>query len=363
MNGVIGMTSLLLNSRLSAEQLELVETIRLSGDTLLNIINDILDFSKAESGGFAIEESEFSLIDCLESVTMLLKTRAAEKGVGLAVHLAAGTPGVVVGDVTRLRQILVNLIGNAVKFTERGNVTVNVHAEQTKGDRFALHFAVADTGIGIPPEAIERLFRPFSQADASTTRRYGGTGLGLAISKRLAELMGGAMSVESIDAVGSTFRFHVVVKTSEGLHTRATRGREAQGGRARTPALHVGGVLIADDNAINQKVAMRMLQFLGLRADAVGDGAAAVSAVERGGYRVVLMDVHMPEVDGLAATRAIRALPSIEQPWIIALTANAMPGDRSACLAAGMNDYLAKPLKVDDLRSALARAAAVPVAA
>jgi PAS domain S-box-containing protein len=365
MNGVIGMTSLLLNSALNAEQREFIETIRFSGDTLLNLINDILDFSKAESDSFEVEKAEFVLRDCIESVVMLLKPRAAEKGLSLHCEIGAGTPEAVVGDAARLRQVLVNLVGNAVKFTEHGRVDLRVSAEPGSGTGIVLHFAVADTGIGIAPEAMPRLFRPFSQADASTTRRYGGTGLGLAISKRLTELMGGTMVVESEPRRGSTFRFTIKVDPLDrdgAPKDVPPTARNATSFRMPPSTAQADRVLLAEDNAVNRKVALHMLKRLGYRADVATNGAEAVAALRQHSYDIVLMDVHMPVMDGLEATRQIRR-EGFEQPWVIAITANAMPGDRASCLRAGMNDYLTKPLKIDELASTLSRRHQAHVAA
>jgi len=488
MNGVIGMASLLLNTALTAEQNEFVETIRQSGDTLLGIINDILDFSKIESGRLDLEHEEFAVRDCIEGALDLLAPRAAEKDLDLLCEIADGTPAFVRGDITRLRQILVNLLGNAVKFTEKGEVLLSLHTAPAAVGRVTLHFAVSDTGIGIPPEAMSRLFQSFSQVDASTTRRYGGTGLGLVISRRLTEIMGGTMSVESTPGRGSTFRFHVSVETAPNrplvhagpppvslagrrlliVDDNATNRRiltklaqawqlvpvafasgpealaclregecfdvaildmqmpemdgamlarairELRGpaelplvlltsfghydasaepklfahclakpakpgqifdvlarlcGRDLLPAVacvspqaEIGftqreRVLLAEDNSVNQKVALRMLTRLGYRADLAANGIEVLEAVRRQPYDIILMDVHMPDMDGLDATRRLRAEPPAGvRPWIVALTANAMQGDREACLAAGMDDYISKPVKLPELAAALSQA-------
>ncbi|MBA3850076.1 MAG: hypothetical protein C0502_08775 [Opitutus sp.] len=499
MNGVIGMTSLLLDSPLSREQREFAETIRASGDALLTIINDILDFSKIESGRMELEQAEFSLRDCLEGALDVLATRAAEKRLDLLYEIADGCPGSVRGDATRLRQIVINLLGNAIKFTSRGEVVLSVENQPAADGQVDLLFAVRDTGIGIPPEGIGRLFQSFSQVDASTTRKYGGTGLGLAISKRLAELMGGRMWVESEVGRGSTFFFTVrlavvasrprpflvnVRASLDGRHLLMVddnptnlrilgelargwgmvvhgftepagalealrRGQHfdlavldmqmpgmdghmlaqeirqlvsaeelplvllssigqrnygglfaanltkpvkpsqlldvltrvwAAGGavspsaapmavappQAAAAAAPAGEpetgvrILLAEDNPVNQKVALHMLRNLGLRADVVANGLEVLEAVRRQRYDIILLDVQMPEMDGLeTAANLVRAYPAAAvRPWMIALTANAMQGDRDQCLAAGMDDYLAKPIKVPDLVGALDRARA-----
>jgi CheY-like chemotaxis protein len=244
------------------------------------------------------------------------------------------TPEAVVGDVTRLRQILLNLLSGALKFTEQGEVVLSVDSRPLDDAGYELHFAVRDTGIGISPDRIHRLFQSFSQLDPSTTRKYGGTGLGLAISKRLAELMGASMEVTSEVSVGTTFRFTAVVEVA----ARAVRTPVAPAPAAAAPAtpLHGMRVLLAEDNAVNQKLALRLLERMGLRADVVGNGREVLDALSRQRYDVVLMDVQMPELDGVEATRHIRERqPGQDGPWIIAMTANAMQGDREAYLAAG----------------------------
>ncbi len=494
MNGVIGMTSLLLDSNLSAEQRDYAETIRHSGDALLTIINDILDFSKIESGRLELESTEFGLRQCVDGALDLLAPKAAEKGLDLLFDLDPAVPASVRGDPTRLRQILVNLIGNAVKFTDRGEVVLSIRARPATGAQVELAFAVRDTGIGITRDGMERLFQSFSQVDASTSRRFGGTGLGLVISKRLAEMMGGTMKVESEPDRGSTFHFTIVVEPVEdtgrgiplparhqvagrhllvvddnatnrrivadtvrawGMHvTAASSGAEALallrerpfdvaivdlqmpqmdgltlareirntphgtalpllllsslGGRedikdtalfaavlakpakpeqllAALAAIFEGAVsaapiftsvfptlnvaeptrpervLVAEDNAVNQKVALLMLGKLGFRADVAGDGREVIEALLRQHYDIVMMDVQMPEMDGLEASAEIcRTWPQRnDRPWIIAVTANAMESDREACFAAGMDDYISKPIIVEELSAALERACAV----
>ena len=497
MNGVIAMTGLLLDTKLTAEQREFTETIRNSGNALLAIINDILDFSKIESGKLTLETQPFNLRECVEDSLDLLAANAAQKGLDLVSHMDDDVPEMVVGDVTRARQILVNLVGNAVKFTHKGEVAVHVRHAKGEDDAPALaenfglpvmlQFSVRDTGIGIADDKLDQLFKSFSQVDASTTRHYGGTGLGLAISKNLAQLMGGAMWVTSVAGKGSTFHFTLSVqpapgKTPErppqlrglttllvdknttqrhslssqfarwGLNVKEASGSaealewiqgggrfhlavidrslpeingvalgkeirkfgglekvplvlltsladrkddlEATGGNFAAclskPVKHgqlrdalvraVSGApaeskattkppegtladrfplrfLLAEDNAVNQKVALRLLQQFGYLADVAHNGAEAVGAVSTRPYDVIFMDVQMPEMDGLQATRRIREFEQVpgaarmQKHIIIAMTANAMVGDRERCMAAGMDDYLPKPVRPDALRA------------
>ena len=491
MNAIIGMTGLLLGTELSAEQRDFTETVRNSSEALLAIINDILDFSKIEADHLELEEQAFDLRECVEGALELVAPRAAEKGLDVTYLLAPGVPPHLSGDAMRLRQILVNLLSNGVKFTERGEVVVEVSAEPSPmGEDYLVHFAVRDSGIGIPPERMDRLFRPFSQGDASTTRRYGGTGLGLAISKRLAEIMGGTMWAESRGqpGTGSTFHFTIVARAAGALerppmvphrlagkrllivddnatnrrllaalaaswgmdHRETASPREALAwlragecfdaalldmempeldgeelaaevrrtpsgwemplvlltslghrgpGAAReafaatlhkpirsaqlletlsgllavawergsgidlTPAVlqppplvPAISILLAEDNATNQKVAVRLLERAGYRADVAVNGVEAIEAQRRQNYDVILMDVQMPEMDGLEATRTIRSEHGGGGPYIIAMTANAMRGDREMCLAAGMDDYVSKPIRPETLVGALQRA-------
>jgi signal transduction histidine kinase/CheY-like chemotaxis protein len=492
MNAVIGMTDLLLRTELTNEQREFAEVVHSSGDALLRVIDDILDYSKIEAGKLELEREPFDLRDCIEGALEIVAPRAWEKEIELGCLIDEDTPAGIVGDATRLRQVLLNLLSNGVKFTERGEVVVHVSAEPAGVGRHRLRIAVRDTGIGIPPDRMDRMFASFSQADASTTRRYGGTGLGLAISKRLVEMMGGTMSVASEQGNGSTFSIELTTREAEvpapiardqgspqlagkrilvvddnatnreivSRHARAwgmepvavelpiealalitagdafdvalldmmmpdmdgvalareirqhrdehelplllltSLGRtsevpEPQGFSAqlakplrasqlynallrvlaeqadeephlatpaagtdtRAPTVSSLRILLAEDNAVNQKVALRLLERLGYGADVASNGLEALEALERQPYDVVLMDVQMPELDGLDASRRIRERwPSEARPRIIAMTANAMAEDREACLAAGMDDYVAKPIRPEELEDALSRA-------
>jgi PAS domain S-box-containing protein len=491
LNAVIGMTGLLLDTSLAPEQQRFAEIIRNSGDALLSVINEILDFSKIEAGRLEMDAQPFDLSNCVEAVLELVATAASEKGLDLAYSFDAEVPPSIVGDETRLRQILLNLVNNAVKFTERGEVVLTVAAkEQRSGNgspgSYELHFVVRDTGIGIPADRMDRIFESFSQVDASTTRRYGGTGLGLAISKRLVELMDGTMWVESEVGRGSTFHFTIKADAapatppahrrhtpelqskrvlivddnatnrqilrrqaeSWGMIARETEspgqalkwvargdpfdigildmqmpdmdgvtlageirkhrdatalplvmltsiGRHAGPGmeefavnltkpikpsqlydalmdvfgqqpaaaaavavteQAARPVPGALRILVAEDNAVNQQLAVLLLQKLGYRADVAGDGTEAIEALERQPYDVVLMDVQMPEMDGMEATRRIhQRWPAETRPYIIAVTANAMEGDREACLAAGMDDYISKPIREEELAISITR--------
>ncbi len=368
MNGVIGMTGLLLDSPLDPEQRGYVETIRVSGDALLTILNDILDFSKIEAGKVGLEEHPFEVRAVIEESLDLVSAGARGKGLHLAYAVEGEVPPAVLGDATRVRQILVNLLSNAVKFTDEGEVVVRATALRCDDGRSVLEVTVRDTGIGMTEEEQGRLFEAFAQADVSTTRRFGGTGLGLAISKRLAEMMGGTLEVESTAGEGSTFRFTLPAEPAPlPVRAAARNGMEPAGGDGAAPDSEGGvptlseqaplRVLLAEDNVVNQKVAVRMLGRLGYRADVVADGREAVEAVRHTPYDLVLMDIQMPTLDGLEATRRIRASADPErQPWIVAMTANAMKGDRERCIEAGMDDYVSKPVRFEELQDAIRRA-------
>ncbi|MDJ0572516.1 MAG: response regulator, partial [Pleurocapsa sp. MO_192.B19] len=511
MNAVIGMTGLLLNTQLDSQQKDFVQTIRSSGDALLTLINDILDFSKIEAGKLEFEAQPFALDRCIESALNLVAPKAEEKKLELAYLIEADTPNSIVGDVTRLRQILVNLLGNAVKFTETGEVVVYIKAQKIQAnispedsiifitntfndaDVYQIEFAVKDTGIGIKSDRLDRLFKSFSQVDASTTRQYGGTGLGLAISKKLSEMMGGKMWVESQEGVGSTFYFTIAARVAQkAIEEKTTENRllgkqllivddnatnrkiltlQAQSWGMTSYAVESGAkalklifekakldlaildmqmpemdgltlartirqqsgyqdlplvmlsslgkqeiiqqaqdinfaaivnkpipqsqlyqvlvraitgtlikvkstdtsfinanladelplnILLAEDIVVNQKVALLILKQMGYRADVANNGIEVLAALRRQPYDVVLMDMQMPEMDGLTATRLIyEQFNSESRPRIIAMTANAMTGDREKCLAAGMDDYVSKPIRVEELKEALVRCKSV----
>jgi signal transduction histidine kinase/ActR/RegA family two-component response regulator len=360
MNGVIGMSGLLLDTPLSSEQREFASNILTSGEALLAIINDILDLSKIEAGRMEFDSQPFSLSAMLDSITVLLEHRAKEKAIGFKVEVEPALPMGLLGDSTRIRQVLLNLAGNAVKFTLSGDVLVKV---QSAGNN--VRFEVRDTGIGISQEAIQNLFTNFSQAESSTTRRFGGTGLGLAISKRLVEGMGGTMGVESSFGVGSCFWFELSLPEAKlpEVARQPVQAPEASGKPApvlgeTVPEDQIANskrhVLLVEDHPVNQKLAKTLLERLGYSVDLAENGQVAVDAVEKTNYAVVLMDMQMPVMDGIEATKCIRASdgPHCQVP-IIAVTANAMESDLDACLAAGMNDFMSKPFSKATLETLL----------
>jgi signal transduction histidine kinase/DNA-binding response OmpR family regulator/HPt (histidine-containing phosphotransfer) domain-containing protein len=366
LNAVIGMTTLLLSTDLSDEQRDYARTIRTSGDALLALINDVLDFSKVESGRLEFESIPMRVATLVEEAIALVSATADHKGIPIGFEIDSDVPDVVLGDITRVRQVLVNLLANAVKFTEHGSVSVHVRREALDGveddEAFALRVEVRDTGVGIAPDRVDRLFLPFSQIDASTTRNFGGTGLGLAISRRLIETMGGRVGVESTPDVGSTFWFTVVTSAAD-----AGEGDDLTDfGRTNTGTYVFDSmlgkrfplrILIAEDHPINQRLAGHMLERLGYSADLVANGEEALQAVLRQPYDVVLLDVQMPVMDGLEAARRIKTdLVQDPVPILIAVTANTMAGDQERCLAAGMDLYLGKPIQAADLTRVLEQA-------
>lgn len=354
MNAVIGLTELLQRTDLSQEQRDYVETIRTSGESLLSVINNLLDFSKIDSGKVKLESQPFDLKEFAKDSLDLIATEASKKGLNLAYVIDPSTPKTIIGDPAKLRQVLINLLSNAVKFTDKGEVTVYVTSRKLDGSDYEIHFAVKDTGIGIPEDKISHLFQPFTQVDASITRRYGGTGLGLAISKRLVEMMGGKIWVKSEVGKGSTFHFTILAEatTAKPVSLR-TITQELQTG-FKSDQLHSLRILLAEDNPVNQKVARQMLKKIGYEADVAANGLEVLQALERHPYDVILMDIQMPEMDGLEAAKRIRERWH-NGPKIIAITAYALEGDMDRCLNAGMNDYISKPIQLDDLRSKLVK--------
>ncbi|MCC7369505.1 MAG: response regulator [Chloroflexi bacterium] len=357
LNGILGSAELLATDQIAPDQHDLVQTIITSGELLLAIVNDVLDFGKIESGRMDFESLPFALGETIQTVVELNRAAAQARQLTLVTALAPTLPPLVVGDAGRLSQVLGNLVNNAVKFTETGEVRVQVGAQADGPAAVVLSVSVSDTGIGISPEIQRSLFQAFVQADSSTTRRFGGTGLGLAISKRLVELMGGEISVTSAPGEGSTFRFTVRLALPSAVPDSllpATAPAGAVAGSSGPPdtstdGLLRGRVLLVEDNFMNQRVVTMMLERLGYGLDIVDNGLAAIDAVStRSPYDLILMDCHMPELDGFEATRRIRqlAVPGAKTP-IVALTANAFPADRQRCLDAGMDDYMAKPISYE----------------
>ncbi len=356
MNSIIGMNELLLDTALTAEQREYAETVRDSTHALLAIIDDTLDFSKIEAGKMILDRTDFDLSGVVTGAVELFILKARAKGVTLTATIAPEAPQRLRGDPVRLRQVLVNMVGNAEKFTEAGAVNVTVDVASHAGEVVILRFAIRDTGIGLTETARRRLFQPFTQADGSMTRRYGGTGLGLAISKRLVEMMGGEIGVESAPGRGATFWF---TARFEAAPTEDSVALTPVPVAALAPAPLAGRILLAEDNPDNRRLAILQLAKLGCTVHAVGDGREAVAAVlaTPDAYDLVLMDCQMPEMDGFEAARAIRRAEAAGDRHlpIIAMTANAMQGDREVCLAAGMDDYISKPVRWGELRQVLAR--------
>jgi signal transduction histidine kinase/CheY-like chemotaxis protein/CHASE3 domain sensor protein len=352
-NGILGMAGLLLETRLDAEQKDFARTIRQSGDSLLTIVNDILDLSKVEAGKLELEKIDFDIVSTFQDLLKPFHVAAAHKGILLTFRPDSNLPNFVRGDAGRLRQIIGNLITNAMKFTSNGEVAIRVREDRCGSDGSIVRFEVKDTGIGIHLNTVETLFQPFVQADASTTRKFGGTGLGLSICKRLVELMGGEIGVESVFGKGSTFWFTVHFEPSD----------HAKPSAVDSDASAISGydfpdrirILIAEDNPINQKVAIKQIERIGLRADAVGNGIEALQALNSLPYSLVLMDCQMPEMDGYTAATQMKADPKFRSIPIVAMTASAVPGERERCLETGMDDYITKPTRLADLERVLVK--------
>ena len=352
MNGVIGMAGLLAETELTEQQRGYNETILSCGESLLSVLNDILDFSKIDSGKMEIEQQDFDLRGCIDGVLDLFYKKVNQTGLQLSYWIEEGVPPVIIGDALRLRQVLINLVSNAVKFTAHGEIHVGVvqlRKDKVTGE-IELAFEVRDTGIGIPAEKIEMLFKSFSQVDSSTTRKYGGTGLGLAISEKLVLLMGGGITVQSREGEGTIFTF--TIRTRAGVIKPSVAAPEQRAMSKAFAGTFPFRILVAEDNVINRQLIVHILGNLGYEPDCAENGVETVAAAARKDYDLILMDVQMPEMDGLEATKLIRR-QGRRQPVVIALTANAMRGDREQCLAAGMDDYICKPVRLDELMQLL----------
>ncbi|MEO5337305.1 MAG: ATP-binding protein [Magnetospirillum sp. WYHS-4] len=356
MNAIIGMSHLVLRTDLTAQQRDYVVKLHGAARLLLGVINDILDFSKIEAGELELEEAPFSLDEVLDTAINMVALRAEEKGLRLAFSVAPGTPRFLVGDRLRLGQILINLANNAVKFTDCGEVAVGIEPDEVTEDRVRLRISVRDTGIGMTREQASKLFQSFAQADSSITRRYGGTGLGLAICKQLSELMNGRIRVSSEPGVGSTFIAVVDLGLADEDEVRESSTAELAGkGIGLVPALAGRRVLLVEDDPLSRQVATEFLKGMGMVADTAETGREALEKMKGQSFDLVLMDIHMPEMDGLSATRRIRKDKRFRDLPIIAMTAQAMAGDRDQSLAAGMSDHLTKPIDPGALSATLLR--------
>jgi TMAO reductase system sensor TorS len=349
MNGVIGTLQLLSDTKLAPEQEEYVNTAHKSAHSLLTILNDILDLSKIEAGKLNIELIPLDLREIVSELITLHTMTAEEKCIQLYAEIDDKLPQVLIGDPTRLRQILANLVSNALKFTEKGHVLVRIKVVSSDAENADIRFEVEDTGIGIRGDIKDELFNEFTQADGSTTRKYGGTGLGLAIVRQLVEMMHGRFGVESVPGEGSTFWFRITLPVGEAQAAKQSSSEQVVKG-----LLH-GHVLLVEDNPINQMVAQKMLEKIGLESTLAGDGQEALNMLEQGRFDAVLMDCQMPVMDGFEATRRIREQTALLSLPVIAMTANVMEGDREKCIEAGMNDYIGKPVVEADLKKTLAR--------
>jgi CheY-like chemotaxis protein len=352
MNAVIGFSGLLLEESMTTEQKEFIEGIRKGGEALLTIINDILDFSRVEKE-MELEHQPFRLMDCIDESLHLVAVQASNKDLNLSSIISDGTPHTIVGDHGRLRQILVNLLANAVKFTDFGGVSLSVSSKSCEeSNRHQIIFEVTDTGIGIPQDRIDQIFEPFTQVERNTSRKREGVGLGLAISRQLVELMGGKIKAESVPGRGTTFSFSIQAETLQGRQFDSGE-KEREASFENAPKGKPLRVLVAEDDPLNQKVLMEMLKRLGCKPEAVYDGLEVLGALQSQDYDLVLMDVSMPEMDGITAAREIRKLWPGNGPRIVAVTAYALKGDREKCLEAGMDDYISKPVQKKELEAIL----------
>jgi len=355
LNGIIAISQLLISSSLNKEQQELIEIVRTSGNNLLVIINEILDFSKIEAGKLELEFIGCDVREIIQQSVQLLALQAKDKGLKLDYVISKGTNTFLISDITRLQQILVNLISNAVKFTNKGEIIISLSDTKKTDKIYEFHFQAKDTGIGIAPEQINKLFQPFSQVDASTTRKYGGTGLGLVISKRLSELLGGKMWVESTLGKGSTFHFTIMAEVIGDNEIQKIQSIRNKNINIESIVKDIPlEILVAEDNLINQQIALKVLKKIGYQADIASNGLEVLNKLEQKSYDLILMDVQMSEMDGLEATRQICKLYSKEKrPKIIAMTAGAMEANRQQCLDAGMDGFSTKPIDIAKLHQIL----------
>lgn len=357
LSGVVGVTELLRRTMLDATQREYVGIIRTSSELLLELINDLLTFARIEAGKLELHPQDFNLNYLINDALAMLRLQAAEKGLQFESCIEPGVPAHLIGDSTRLSQIIINLTSNAIKFTDSGSVRVNVRLLSENNNSATLRFSVSDTGIGIPSDRTDAIFAPFTQVDGSTSRKYGGTGLGLSICQQLAELMGSRISVRSVEGAGSTFCFEVELPKQTAAEQQAQSGNRENGEVAASdPGEKRGRVLLAEDHSTNRRVIKMMIASLGYQVDGVANGLLAVSALTSTEYDLVLMDCQMPEMDGYEATAMIRDLQSgvlNHNVPIVALTANALEEARQKCLEAGMNDFLTKPVLVQQLENIL----------
>ena len=354
MNAVIGLTDLLERTNLDKEQRNCVETIRSSGDSLLSIINDILDYSKIDGHKTELKFNPFNLKDCIEASLDVVTIEASKKGLDLSYSIDSNVPEIIVGDSARLRQVLINLLNNAVKFSEKGAVKIDISGRKLDASNYEIRFSVNDSGVGISEKWMNLIFQPFTQIDSSTTRTYGGTGLGLAICRNLVEMMGGTIWVESELGKGSTFYFTIMAPSAAKMQAPSMVEGNNQKIWPMHGKPHPMRILLAEDNPINQMMMLKMLNKLGYDADIAANGLEVLKSLEIQPYDLILMDIQMPEMDGFQATREIRKRwVSEDRPKIIAVTAYALEGDRERCLAAGMDDYISKPLRLDKLRALL----------
>lgn len=353
LNAIIGMTGILLDTPLGPDQRDYLETVQSSGEVLMSIINNILDFTKIEEGKREIEKLPFDLAGCISEAMDLLTPVAAEKYIRFYYNIDSAVPTRLSGDAISISQVLINLLGNAIKFTDSGEISVHVSSERLSRGRIKLLFSVKDTGIGIPSDRMHTLFQSFSQVDMSTTRKYGGTGLGLAISKRLVGLMGGTIWAESEIGKGSTFCFTIQADAVTPEQCSQMRTKPSGVDLNYDIPNHLK-LLLAEDNLVNQRVALLMLRKLGLKADVAANGKEVLQALERKKYDIILMDVQMPEMDGFEASKAIRERWKDGLPHIIAVTAHALDGDKKRCIEAGMDEYISKPMRMSDLARVLA---------